>query len=215
MIDDTIQGAPEEGFLDIAANALAVILFVTMLLLLTVSVTSAGRPIPSHDKQVTLPDPQLGVLGPFRLYYIVSEHGITALDLSPFQTGFAEGQRRVKAEIGTATLSVDRQGLSARDMNAFGMTLSTSPAGIARLALPLETETDAQQALEALQTQLQQAQASALTVIVAKDGASRFARLFHRLDQGGIPFRMSRLPANGELNFGRKAVDFATRVRAR
>jgi len=164
---------------------------------------------------VTLPDPQLGVLAPFRLYYIVSEHGVTQLDLTPFQTGFAAGKRKVKADIGSATMSVDRQGLSARDMNAFGMTLSINPAGIARLAHPLDTEDDADQMLTAIREQLQQAQANAVTVIVAKDGASRFARLFHRLEQEQISFRMSRLPANGDITFGRKVVDFASRVRAR
>lgn len=215
MLDDIPQGAPEEGFLDIAANALAVILFVTMLLLLTVSVTSAGRPIPNHDKQVTLPDPQLGPLTPFRLYYVVSEHGLTPLDLTPFQAGFAAGKRKVKSDIGSAKMSVDRQGLSARDMNAFSMTLSISPAGIARLAQSLETEEDTDLALSMIRAQLQQTQSNAVTVILAKDGASRFARLFHRLEQAEISFRMAPLPVNGDVIFGRKAVDFATRVRAR
>lgn len=215
MFDAGPQEAPEEGFLDIAANALAVIIFVTMVLLLTVSVTSSGRPIPAHDKTVTLPDPQLGVLGPFRLYYMVSQHGITPLDLTPFQQGFAAGERRVKAAIGTATLTLDRQGLSSRDMNAFGMKVTFSPAGIADAALPLETEEQAEQALATITQQLSQTGASAVTVVLAPDGASRFARLFHRFDQNGISFRMARLPVNWDLTIGRRAVDFATRVRAR
>ena len=217
MIDDTdqTQGAPEEGFLDIAANGLAVILFVTMLLLLAVSVTSAGRPIPQHDKQVTLPEPKLGALGPFRLYYLVSEKGISPLDLSPFHKGFFAGERRVTSDIGTASLSVDRQGLSTRDMNAYAMTMRFNPAGVANRSQPLQTEEDADRVLAGLAQQLEETQAGAVTFIIARGGASRFSQIFHRLDEFNISFRMAPLSPDWELTFQRKAVDFSSRVRAR
>ena len=217
MIDDTdqTQGAPEEGFLDISANGLAVILFVTMLLLLTVSVTSAGRPIPQHDEQVTLPEPKLGALGPFRLYYLVSEKGISALDLSPFHEGFFAGERRVKSGIGTASLSVDRQGLSARDMNSYAMTMRFNPAGVANRSQPLQTEEDADLVLAGLEQQLEETQAGAVTFIISRGGASRFSKIFHRLDEFNISFRMAPLSPDWELTFQRKAIDFSSRVRAR
>lgn len=213
--DDFVPVSPEEGFLDVAANALAVILFVTMLLLLTVSASTSGRSIPEHDRTVTIPEPKLSVLSPIRLYYVISERGITYIDLSPFHIGFFAGERKVTSDIGQATLTVDRPGQSGRDMNAFSSSVRFNPAGIAKLAQPLGTQADVNAAFDAIQQQLLTSQAGTLTAIIAPGGASNFVALFQRLDDADIPFRMAPMPANWELDFRRKAVDFNSRLRER
>lgn len=204
----------EVGMLDVSANALAVLILATMLVI-SAAAPPALRGEVRADTMPTLhyPSPLDGVLAPHSRYVIVMVNGVAELDLNGFAGQLATGQTSVRTEQGQAVLITDRA--RYRDLNEY--RLSITPDWDVLVAQANGAASDAvndvftQEAATAAQHFQQDNTAS--TYLVAIDAVDAFSVLYWKLRTAQTPIRWATVEKGQSLVLTRRVENFERRAR--
>ena len=200
------------GMLDVSANALAVLILATMLVLTVAAppalrgeVRAAARP------DLFYPSPLDAVVTPQSAYWIVTGAGLTRLDLDAFATGLSDGSTVATTPQGEATLIVDRRN-TYRDLNDHRLQVSLDWDAVAGTAAPIAGAADVAEAVTAIGAAFT-GDGTVPTFVVADDGMAAFAALYWALRQEQVPMRWVSIATRTHLVLSRRVDNFETRVR--
>ena len=200
--------APDAGFLDVAVNALAVIVIVTMFALLTVDVGTAARSDPRFDEEPPLPlrvQPRLPER-PFLDYYLVFDGAIVRWEQERYVERLAaEGLREVVALPG-GKLRVSAAA-ERRDPDSFTATFAPDLPALAGAATALTPETAESVASAILERH--DLHGMAPNFIVYPSGMEAFETLYRRLRGAPVWLRWFPWVEDVPLKIERRAGHFA------
>jgi len=206
-------GAAESdiGMLDISANALAVLILATMLVLTVASPPSPRGEVQSEDRpELFYPSPLDVAVVPQSAYWIVTDAGVTLLDLDAIAVGLLDGAAVSATAQAEATLTMDRS--RYRDLNDHRMSLTLEWAALRDTALPIATPQVAGE-LSALVTDAFENTGQVPTFVVTPTGTEAFAGVYWDLRAQQVPMRWVPIEERTPLVFSRRASNFETRVR--
>lgn len=199
------------GMLDVSANALAVLILATMLVL-----TVAAPPAPNGEvRSQTQPDlfypsPMDLVVAPSSSYWAVTDAGATQIDLDGFAAGLAGGATVARTPQGEATLIIDRS--NYRDLNDHRLQLTLDWPQIRATGQPLATPQDVQDIITALRTAFAD-EGLVPTFVVTPAGTGAFAEIYWGLRQDRVPLRWVSVADQSLLVLSRGVENFETRAR--
>lgn len=196
------------GMLDVSANALAVLILATMLLITVATppaprgeVRASDRPDLFYPSPLDLPVP------PQSAYWVVTDAGVARLDLDAFATGLAGGGTVARTDQGEATLIVDRR--NYRDLNDHRLHLTLDMGALSATALSVDNPDD----LARVAGEISQAfeDAGILPSFLVMPGAVEvFAPLYWHLRMGEVAMRWTPV-TDGRLVLSRRVENFETR----
>jgi len=132
----------DSGFVDVAANALAIVILMTMIALLIASIPlERGEEARNEPPPLPFPVALDPTVPPLNSYWYVSGAGLTRIELAEAATGIADGQRKVETEVGAFYFQNDRS--SYRDLDEYRLDFLPSPPGIAALAESFDPDAQA------------------------------------------------------------------------
>jgi hypothetical protein len=174
----------ESGFLDVAANALAIVILATMmLLLLSAPMATTGEPPPIDDPpeiaRQPLPDPNAR---PYRRIYYVAEDKAVRLDFGALAAAALDGAPTDQGRLDLRTVRVMR-----RDVDEYRATFRPDHAALKAAAEPLEGESLAR-LVDRVRDAHEASRASA-ALLVYPDGVAGGGRLFWALRAADVPVR--------------------------
>lgn len=198
----------DPGFLDVAANALAIMLIVAVLILQTVTPPGVqGAPPPVRASDLTVAPRDDAALPPLSTYWIVGRHGFARLDLEPMVATLAAGRNRAQGPLGTLRMIPTR--VVTKDYDRFAATFTADEAALARAAQPLDDPETAARFAEDARDRYDRNRISP-TFLVRPQGIAQFVPAFHALRAQEVPFRWF---VREEIEFSRKAGNFARATR--
>lgn len=201
----------EIGMLDISANALAVLILATMLVL-----TVASPPTPQGEARAEVrpelfyPSPLEIEVVPQSVYWIVTQAGVTPLDLNAIAVELAQGRPVAQTPVAEATLVIDRR--NYRDLNDHRMRLDFDWSELAANARTLVTDEDISSFTDEV-TEAFEGAGTPPTFIVTPAGTQAFAGVYWTLREGQVPMRWVPFETRTPLIFSRRASNFETRGR--
>lgn len=203
--DDVVGDNTEAGFLDIAANTLAVIIFATMIALISAAPLAVkGEIAAKYSPDLPFPVPLDLPLPPLSAYAVVTASGLTLLDLDAMIAA------DVPTRQGHLAIRVER--IAYRDLDEYQATVTLDLDALSADATPF----DAAASLDALVIELADAFTRsniAPTFLLARDGISTFPRIYWALRKAGVPLRWQVLGEGGEIRMQRSLSMFETRAR--
>lgn len=203
LSDDTGTGSEQSGFLDVAANALAVMILATMMLLAVASpIRLAGEVVPD-EQTPTLNFPRAvdPLMRPLFAYYFVTKAGVTPIDLDALARAVAETGGDAQTEQGRVRITVPRR--ARRDWNEYRARFVPDLEALRKNARPIG-ETDRAALLERLRQDYER-HGSVATWLVAPDAIAAAAPLYWGLREAGVPVRWHIADTNAEIRFERSA----------
>ena len=207
---ETRASDSEVGMLDVSANALAVLILATMLV---ISVASPpllrGELREDAVPSLFYPAPLDGTLPPHSRYMVVLQQGLLELDLNAFAVELAAGGASATTAQGTAVLVTDRR--MYRDLNDYRLRLQLDWGAIAALAAPLDEDGASREAQSA--GQLFQDSNTASTYLVSPQAMDAFSGLYWKLREAQVPIRWANLQEGQTLVLSRGAENFERRAR--
>lgn len=201
----------EVGMLDVSANALAVLILATMLVL-----SAAAPPVPRGEvlrddvPALFYPSPIDAVLAPHSRYVLVLPEGLVDLDLDAFAAALAQGDVVARTAQGELTLVTDRR--IYRDLNDYRATLTPDWPALADAARPLDGD-DAPRAEADAAGALFDGAGTATTYFVTAEAMAAFAPLYWLLRDAQVPIRWVTVPTGQNLVFQRRVDGFERRGR--
>ena len=199
------------GMLDVSANALAVLILATMLV-----ITIAAPPGPPGEVQsdtppnLFYPTPLEVSVAPSSTYWAVTDAGTTVIDLDEFAVGLTGGASVARTPQGEATLVVDRS--NYRDLNDHRLQLNLDWSQISATAQPLATSQEVQDIIAALRSAFDQ-DGLVPTFIVTPEGSSLFAKVYWEMRKDRVPLRWVSVTPQSPLVLSRRTENFETRAR--
>lgn len=183
----TASADTEAGFLDVAANALAIMILATMMLLVvSAPIRTAGDVLPSGDTpEISFPEKADPVMRPLYAYYFVSEAGVTLIDLDAIARAVAAAAGDASTEQGKMSLITPRR--ARRDWNDYRGTFAPDYAAIKAGAVSIGSAER-----NAFTTELStryEAENVVPTFHVLPEGIENFAPIYWALRTEGIPVR--------------------------
>lgn len=202
MIKDDDSDA---GFVDVAANALAIIILMTMIALIIAAIPATRGEVRAEARPA-LPFPVAldPSVRPFNSYWFVSEAGLTRIDLGEAAIRFAGGETVVETDLGRFYMQTWREGY--RDPSEYRVDFLPFAAGIALHAQPLDASSEVA-AVVAFDTAFREARIVP-TFLVARDGYATFTALYNDLRALDIPLRWHAVDAGQQLSFVRNVQQF-------
>lgn len=210
LIDDPLAQDAETGFLDVAANALAVIIFATMMVLIvSVPPLVAGMVREEPLRNPVMPSPMPPSPVPFSAYYYVSSAGVTPIDLRAIVDDLSD--RPVQMPLpGRTTFRTERT--RYRDLDDYRFTLTPDLEALRAAALPVaDAETFAR--LVARLVEAVEKNSTVPAFIVNERGYESFAPLYAALRDEGVPLRWFFVPESEWIVLRRVVDDFETESR--
>lgn len=199
------------GMLDVSANALAVLILATMLV-----ITVAAPPAPMGEVRsetppnLFYPTPLEVSVAPASTYWAVTEAGTTVIDLDGFAVGLVGGATVARTLQGEATLVIDRS--NYRDLNDHRLQLNLDWSQINATAQPLATAQDVQAITDALRVSFDQ-DGLVPTFIVRPEGTNLFAQIYWEMRKDRVPLRWVSVTSQSPLVLTRRTENFETRAR--
>ena len=180
-------GDTEAGFLDVAANALAVMILATMMLLIvSAPIRLAGDVKPEGaTPELTFPVHADPVQRPLYDYFLISDAGIATIDLDGIARAAAEAGGDVAIDQGRLSMTVARQ--SRRDWNDYRANFSPDYAVLKRGSIKLDAVTTDR--LFADIAERFEADRITPTFFVLPDAVDAVSPLYWGLRSKGIPVR--------------------------
>lgn len=209
------RGAPggtdsDVGMLDVSANALAVLILVTMLVLTVASPpTPQGEVRASARPELFYPSPLDAIVPPQSSYWIMTEPGLTRLDLGAFALSLAEGATVARTPQGEATLIIDRR--NYRDLNDHRLQISIDWDAMRAGASSLTTEADVAEAGRVIRAAYAD-EGITPTFVVNSESTPTFAPLYWYLREEQVPMRWVTLADGSNLVLYRRVDAFETRA---
>ncbi|MCF2872050.1 hypothetical protein L0664_13325 [Octadecabacter sp. G9-8] len=199
------------GMLDISANALAVLILATMLVLTVASPPTPRGEVRSDDRpELFYPSPLDVAVVPQSAYWIVTDAGMTLLDLDAIAVGLVDGAAVAATAQAEATLTMDRRGY--RDLNDHRMSLNLEWGALRDTALPITTTQEAID-LSTLVTDAFVNTGQVPTFVVTPAGTEAFSAIYWDLRAQQVPTRWVPIEERTPLVFTRRASNFETRSR--
>lgn len=198
------------GMLDVSANALAVLILATMLVI-TVAAPPALRGERQTDERPKLfyPSPLDVVVAPQTTYWTVTGAGLTRLSIDDLVVDLAAGNTIARTDEMEVTLIVGRNGY--RDLNDHRLQVSLDWDAVRQGAVPVTGDANRVAATEMIRTAFEN-QSIAPTFIVLAEGAEAFAGLYWQLRDEQIPMRWTAISAGAPLVLSRRVSNFETRA---
>lgn len=203
MNELSYRGSVESGFLDVAANALAIIILATMmLLLLSAPMATTGEPPLAEDTPATarqpLPDPNAR---PYReLYYVAGDKAVR-LDFGALAAAALEDAGTDQGRLDLRPMRVMR-----RDVDEYRATFRPDHAALKAQAQPLEGASLAE-IVETLK-EAHNASGASAALLIYPDGVAGGARLFWALREAEVPVRAYFASYAAGVAFERRASSF-------
>lgn len=199
------------GMLDISANALAVLILATMLVLTVASPPTPLGEVRSDDRpELFYPSPMDVAVVPQSAYWIVTDAGVTLLDLDAIAVGLVDGAAVATTAQAEATLTMDRS--RYRDLNDHRMSLKLEWGALRDSALPIATTQDAGE-LSALVADAFESTGQAPTFVVTPAGTEAFSAIYWDLRAQQVPMRWLPIEERTPLILTRRVSNFETRGR--
>lgn len=177
----------DSGQLDVAANALAVMILVTMILLTVAAAPLLRGAVRGTDApQLPFPTELPPDATPRPSYWIVTDAGLARLPLADVARQVAQGERAPVTSVGRFEFINDRR--RYRDLDEYRLALVPDMAGIAAVATPITTSPEIERAVADLEGAWMSA-SEAPTFFVDRSGFARFADLHTRLRARPMPLR--------------------------
>lgn len=204
------QQNAEIGMLDVSANALAVLILATMLVIAT-----AAPPLPRGEVRTDAapplfyPPPIDNAISPQNRYVLVLPEGLVPLDLNAFAQALSFGETTASTTQGTITLVTDRR--MYRDLNDYRASIDPDYVALAADAMPLSPQQLASEVAKANQDFGRNGVATSYFVSVA--AMENFAPLYWALREAQVPMRWLTVPKEQKLVFTRRAENYEGRAR--
>lgn len=201
----------EVGMLDVSANALAVLILATMLVLTVAAPPAPRGEVRASDRpDLFYPSPLDVVVAPQSAYWIVTEAGLTQLDLDGFAAGLVDNAPVARTAQGEATLIIDRG--NYRDLNDHRLQMSLDWEAIKGSANPIEKPEDAMAASDDIRAAFEQ-EGIAPTFVVTAQGIGPFASIYWDLRKEQVPMRWVSMADQTHLVLSRRVENFEARER--
>lgn len=210
LTKDTPSAKPDAdiGMLDVSANALAVLILATMLVLTVTAPPAARGEILSEERpEVFFPAPLDVVIAPQSTFWVVTEAGLTELDLNAFASELALGSPLARTPQGEATLVIDRR--NYRDLNDHRLLITLDWNVMRDGAQDTQTAEGVAVVAATIQHSFQ-SDAVAPTFVVSAAATADFADLFWHLREAEVPMRWVALAEERQLVLLRRSDTFET-----
>lgn len=182
-----LPGNDDTGQVDVAANALAVMILVTMILLTVAAAPLLRGAVRASDApELPFPTELPPDATPRPSFWIVTDAGLARLPLAEVAREVAQGVRAPVTAVGRFEFINDRR--RYRDLDEYRLSMVPDMAGIARVATPIETEDDLATVVNDLDSAWAE-QSEAPTFFVDRSGYQRFAVLHSQLRMRSMPVR--------------------------
>ena len=199
----------EIGMLDVSANALAVLILATMLVIVAAAPRALWGQLSDAMPLLSYPPPIDAVLAPHSRYVFVLPEGLVELDLDALRERLPPASATARTTQGSLTLVTDR--LMYRDLNDYRATLTPDWTALAASALPLEAESAEAEVADAARRFDDEGVAT--TYLVAAEAVESFAPLYWGLRDGRAPIRWTTIGIGQNVVLQRRAEDFERRSR--
>lgn len=208
--DDTLDHDAETGFLDVAANALALMIFATMMVLIVAAPPLIRGMLPQMPRfSPVMPTPFDMANLPFSAYYFVTRAGVTPIDLRVF-IDIQRDNPATRASLGTSTFRVERS--RYRDLDDYSFTLTPDLDAVHAAATPLE-DAELRAGLIAALRDGMEGRNEVPTFLVIDGGYEGFAPFYEELRAEGLALRWFFVPNARMLELRRSFLDFETEAR--
>lgn len=199
------------GMLDVSANALAVLILATMLVIkVAAPPASLGEVQSDTQPDLFYPTPLEVSVAPASTYWAVTDAGTTVIDLDGFAVGLTGGSTVARTPQGEATLVIDRS--NYRDLNDHRLQLNLDWSEINATAQPLATAQEVQVITDAIGGAFDQ-DGLVPTFIVTPEGTNLFAQVYWELRKDRVPLRWVTVTSRSPLMLSRRTENFETRAR--
>jgi hypothetical protein len=199
--DDNIDDV-EAGFLDVAANALAIMILATMMLLVVSAPIVVVGDYPQDDSaEIKYPHEIDLLTRPFYSYYFVSESGIASIDLDAIAQAITVADGDASTDQGKIYIIVDRQ--SRRDWNEYRAKFMPNYEYLSKNSLAFND-----QQLSLFINELSDFFDSdnvSPTFFVLPDGIERVAPIYWALRGKGVPVRWYPIAYGNPILFERSS----------
>jgi hypothetical protein len=197
--------------LDISANALAVLILATMLVLSVAAPPAPQGEVRSSERpDLFYPSPLDVAVAPQSAYWIATEAGLTPLDLDSMAAALADGATVGRTDQGEATLIIDRR--NYRDLNDHRLQIAIDWDAARAVAQSLDSSEDTALAGDAIRTAHSE-YGIAPTFVVTAEGMASFAQLYWYLRNERVPMRWVTIADGSKLILFRRVDAFETRGR--
>lgn len=209
LIDDPLAQDAEAGFLDVAANALAVVIFATMMVLIVSVpplVAGAVREAPLRDP--VMPTPMAPVPVPFSAFHYVTEAGIAPIDLRAAVDHLSD-----REVVGTmpGTVSFRTERTRYRDLDDYNFTLTPDRDALRAGAVDLQDREAMDAFVQHMDTLVRQDR-TVPAFVVTEAGYASFVPIHAALRAHGVPLRWFFVPELEQIILRRVVDDFETEV---
>lgn len=172
------------GFLDVAANALAIIMLTTLLLIsASQAMRSDGESVRVNEREILgLPERQDAAFPPLSMYHIVTAEGLARVDLASMVKEFKTGRTFAQTDQGmlSATASTTR-----RDYDVFFAEFTPNLDYFRGVAEPIDPVAGTATSLAAAFGE----QTLRPTFLVLPEATDTFTPLYWALREARVPFR--------------------------
>lgn len=201
---------PEVGMLDVSANALAVLILATMLVISAAVPPSPRGEVRREDvPELFYPSPLEAAFAPQNRYVIVAEQGLVELDLDAFAFALAKGSVSATTAQGQATLVTDRR--RYRDLNDYRLSIAPDWQALSSFATALDPDTLAKESKTA--HTLFEHSNTATTYLVTTGAIDAFSPLYWLLREAQTPIRWATVPQGQKIILTRRVENFERRTR--
>lgn len=208
---DTEVTDAETGFLDVAANALAVIILVTMVVLIISGVPQVrGEVTEETELDLSFPPPLETVTTPLAAYYAVTPEGVTKLDLDAMTSQVNDGVAIPETDQGNLAVRVSRS--AYRDFNEYSAEFRLNLENISKTATPVDTREQRSEFVEMISNRFDN-QGIVPTFLIQRGSAADYAPLYWGLRKADAVLRWAVLNPNGEIRIRHHVGSFSTRER--
>jgi len=199
----------ENGFMDVAANALAVMIFVTMIVLLVAAPPALrGEIFGDTSPPLAFPAPLDEYMSPLNDYFLVTSDGVTPVDLNAFARELKGGANNARTEQGSMTFLVERNWY--RDIDEFKAKLIFDISAMRRTAIVLTEDADLKTFAKTTANRFKQKKI-APTFILAEDGIDQFVSVYWALRDTDVVLRWARLNERDTITIDRGIEGFERR----
>lgn len=199
----------DSGFVDVAANALAIVILVTMIALLLASVPQRRGEVISNDTPaLSFPVALDPTRAPLNTYWYVSDSGLTEVVFDDVAKALADGETTVRTELMTAYFQNARSGY--RDLDEYRLDIRPNLTALRDAAQPMDTAKIS--ALVERLTQAFEADTQVPTFLVMPYGYDQFAQFYAHLRQTDIALRWRPVSEEGVAVLLRAVTQFETGI---
>jgi hypothetical protein len=199
----------DSGFVDVAANALAIVILVTVIAVLLSSVPQRrGEVLAQSTPPLAFPVALDPTRAPLNSYWYVTEEGLTEVTFDKVATALASGETTVNTELATFYFQNARSGY--RDLDEYRLDIRPNMTVLRASAQAMYPEN-----MSVVVEEFEEAFANenrVPTFLVLPDGYQTFARFYAELRQADLALRWRPVQPQGVAVLVRTITQFETGI---